>query len=44
MPLDASATLFASNAIIDEVTVYDRALSPAEIQSIFAAGSAGKCK
>jgi len=29
---------------IDEVTIYDRALSHAEIQSIFSAGSAGKCK
>ena len=28
---------------IDEVTVYDRALSDAEIASIFAAGSAGQC-
>jgi hypothetical protein len=29
---------------LDEVTVYGRALAPAEIQSIFDAGSAGKCK
>jgi hypothetical protein len=29
---------------VDEVTVYDRALSAAEIKSIFDAGSAGKCK
>lgn len=30
--------------LIDEVRVYDRALSGAEIQAIFAAGSAGMCK
>lgn len=30
--------------IIDEVTVYDRALSQTEIQGIFDADSAGKCK
>ncbi len=29
---------------IDEVTVYDRALAPEEIQAIFAAGSAGKAR
>lgn len=29
--------------IIDEVAIYDRVLSPAEIQSIYAAGDAGKC-
>ncbi len=29
---------------IDEFTVYGRALTPAEVMSIFAAGSAGKCK
>jgi uncharacterized repeat protein (TIGR01451 family) len=28
---------------MDEVAIYDRALSTAEIQSIFAAGAAGKC-
>ncbi len=28
---------------IDEVSLYHRALLPAEVQSIFAAGSAGKC-
>ena len=32
------------NGLIDEVALYDRALSPAEIQTIFSAGSAGKCK
>lgn len=30
--------------IIDEVGIYDRALSDAEIQAIYDAGSAGKCK
>jgi uncharacterized repeat protein (TIGR01451 family) len=30
--------------LIDEVELYNRALSPAEIQSIVNAGSAGKCK
>lgn len=30
--------------LIDEIRVYDRALSGAEIQAIFAAGSAGMCK
>lgn len=29
---------------LDEVSLYDRALGDAEIQGIFAAGSAGKCK
>ena len=32
------------NGVIDEVCIYNRALSPAEIASIYAAGSAGKCK
>ena len=36
---------FASfNGLIDEVDIIGRALSAAEIQSIFNAGSAGKCK
>lgn len=30
--------------LLDEVSLYNRALSPAEIQSIYNAGSAGKCK
>ena len=29
--------------MVDEVTIYDRALSGSEIQAIFQAGSAGKC-
>ena len=32
------------NGVIDEVCIYNRALSPTEIASIYAAGSAGKCK
>jgi hypothetical protein len=34
----------ASTAIIDEVTVYSRALTASEVQGIYAVGSAGKCK
>jgi hypothetical protein len=30
--------------LIDEVSIYNRALSAEEIQAIFNAGSAGKCK
>jgi hypothetical protein len=29
--------------LVDEVTVYGRALRPSEIRSIFASGSSGKC-
>ena len=32
------------NGLLDEVEVFNRLLSPSEIQSIFNAGSAGKCK
>src|SRR3972149_2585402 len=32
------------SGLIDEVTIYNRALSQTEIQGIFDAGSAGKCK
>jgi hypothetical protein len=32
------------NGLIDEVSIYNRALSASEIESIFNAGSAGKCK
>ena len=32
------------NGLIDEVELFNRALSPEEIQRIFDAGSAGKCK
>ncbi len=32
------------NGIVDELSLYDRALSQSEIQGIYNAGSAGKCK
>ncbi|MGE0824209.1 MAG: LamG-like jellyroll fold domain-containing protein [Candidatus Binatia bacterium] len=32
------------NGLLDEVTIYDRALSPEELAAIVNAGSAGKCK
>ena len=32
------------NGLIDEVELFNRALSPEEIKAIFEAGSAGKCK
>jgi hypothetical protein len=32
------------NGLIDELAIYNRALSATEIQAIFSAGSAGKCK
>ena len=32
------------NGFIDEVSIYDRALTASEIQAIYDAGSAGKCK
>ena len=32
------------NGLMDEVEIYNRALSAAEIQAIFNAGSAGKCQ
>jgi hypothetical protein len=31
------------DGLIDEVTIYNRALAPAEIQAVVAAGAAGKC-
>jgi hypothetical protein len=41
LPGDSSKRL---NGLIDEVDVFNRALSAAEIKSIFLAGSNGKCK
>jgi hypothetical protein len=35
---------FFFNGRLDEVSIYDRALSATEIASIYNAGSAGKCK
>jgi hypothetical protein len=34
----------AFGSLIDEVEIFSRALSALEIQAIFDAGSAGKCK
>ncbi len=36
--------IFPFNGIIDKLEIYNRALTPSEIQGIFNAGSAGKCK
>src|SRR5581483_6432282 len=33
----------AINGLVDEVSLYSRSLSPAEIQAIYAAGTGGKC-
>ena len=38
-----SALAAPLGGLLDEVTIYDRALTTAEIQAIFNAGSAGKC-
>src|SRR5207247_1968842 len=32
------------DGLVDEVEIFSRALTPSEIQAIFNAGSAGKCK
>ena len=39
----STVSLDALDGLLDEVTIYNRALTAAEIQAIFAAGSAGKC-
>ena len=36
--------IFFLNGLLDEVSFYNRALTPTEIQAIYNAGSAGKCK
>jgi sugar lactone lactonase YvrE len=41
-PFDAGAGIRYAG-LMDEVSLYDRALSAAEIQGIYAAGSSGKC-
>ncbi len=41
---DSTEYLEVFNGLIDEVAIYSRALSAAEIQSIFIAGNAGKCE
>ena len=40
----ATDGLSTFNGLLDEVEIFDRALSQTEIQAIFDAGSAGKCK
>jgi len=40
----ASGWSYYSKAIIDELSLYSRALAAAEIQAIYNAGSAGKCQ
>ncbi len=40
----ADSGAYPFNGLIDEVEVFNRALSASEIQAIYAAGSAGKCK
>jgi hypothetical protein len=39
-----SGPLLGFKGDLDELTLYSRALSAAEIKAIYAAGSAGKCK
>ena len=41
--ISISSPVEALDGLLDEVSVYDRALTAAEIQAIFDAGSAGKC-
>ena len=38
------STQYPFRGAIDEVTIYDRALTDAEIATIAAQGTAGKCK
>ena len=40
---DEPLKIFGNNVILDELSLYNRPLSPEEIQAIFNAGSAGKC-
>jgi uncharacterized repeat protein (TIGR01451 family) len=42
--LDGSGRFNSWNGLIDEVSLYNRALTASEIQAIYNAGSAGKCK
>ncbi|MGA2786622.1 MAG: LamG-like jellyroll fold domain-containing protein [Verrucomicrobiota bacterium] len=39
----ANSTGYYFNGLIDEASIYNRALTAAEIQSIYSAGSSGKC-
>src|SRR3972149_3477866 len=47
-PIDTPGSIdtggYYLHGLIDEVEIYNRALSPSEIESIYNAGSAGKCK
>jgi len=38
------STVLYTNAIMDEIEIFNRALTPVEVQAIYQAGSAGKCK
>jgi hypothetical protein len=40
----ASGWFYYSGALVDELSIYSRALTAAEIQAIYSAGSAGKCR
>jgi hypothetical protein len=40
---NAEASMLSFNGLIDEVSLYNRALTASEIQAIYAAGSGGKC-
>jgi hypothetical protein len=41
----ADATcMFPFNGLVDEFSIYERALAPVEIQAIFSAGRMGKCR
>src|SRR4051794_34155271 len=42
--LNANGVSQFFNGLIDEMTIYNQALSAAQIQNIYDAGSAGKCK
>ena len=42
-PTDPAGTRFTFIGMIDEASVYNRALSESEIQAIYEAGTAGKC-
>ncbi len=42
--IGGSSTKPSFNGLLDEVEIYNRVLSQAEVQAIFNAGSAGKCK
>jgi len=43
-PVDVASIPYYFNGYIDEVELFNRVLTPAEVQSIYQAGSDGKCK